>query len=709
MSLPRPVVEAALVLLGTLVFACYLVWPLPRHLGEWIFGYPGDSTGTISYLWLLANREGFHVLGSNHIEYWGAPFGYTEDSSVNLTLALTLYPAYLIAELGHEIAAYNLIVITGFALSGAAMYWLVRWLGASTLVAGWSAVVYMVFPWHLEKAQGHAGYVHLESFPLLLLALLAWRRTPDWRRGLLAVAAYASAWLTAGYFGLIATVAAGVVGVLIAGELLWRRRTFRVLLRPLALAAGLLAVPVTLLALSAFGSGPTPVAPVRTIAELSVYGARPWEYLLPSYRHPYFAGEVGPWLLARLHGSNFSETSLYVGWVTIALAVLWLGWASVRRRGLPSGLGFATVALCAVVFVSLLFSLPSPLWEGGPLGPSRLLWELTPYFRVPTRFVAVVMAALVPLAALGLQRLVVRFQRPLHRGIFVLVVAGVSFWELSFVPPRLFADIGLRPAEYQAVARTPDGILAEYPLVATELGLNSEYLFQQRIHGRPLLNGGPDGTLSDAVRETLVGPADPSTAPSLAAFGVSAAVVHGEFYPGSGMPPPPEDLGPGYREVARYPDGARVVQVVAPPAPAHAIYGAGLGPSEIAGPTWTARWLVAEQGRIELMAWRPGRYTARFRVAAYEQPQTLRVRGAEGQTSIHVPSTGGTAEVTLMLPRGRSWVEVSASPGPRPIPDGRNVSVYIGNWTFTPAKAGAEGFGPSRADPRLRRRGTYAP
>ena len=119
-------------------------------------GYPGDSTGTIASLWAMANEHGFNVVGTTHIDFLGAPYGYEEDSSVNLTVASTIFPAYLLAELGHEVAAYNLIIISGLALSGAAMYWLVRYLGLGRLVAGWSAVVFMVFPWHLEKAQGHA-------------------------------------------------------------------------------------------------------------------------------------------------------------------------------------------------------------------------------------------------------------------------------------------------------------------------------------------------------------------------------------------------------------------------------------------------------------------------------------------------------------------------------------------------------------------------
>ena len=130
------VVEVAAVLVATFAFAFYIVWPLPYHLGEWIFGYPGDSTGTIASLWMMAHEHGYNVIGSTHVDLWGAPYGYQEDSSVNLTVASTMFPAYLLAELGYEVAAYNLVIISGLALSGAAMYWLVRYLGAGRLAAG---------------------------------------------------------------------------------------------------------------------------------------------------------------------------------------------------------------------------------------------------------------------------------------------------------------------------------------------------------------------------------------------------------------------------------------------------------------------------------------------------------------------------------------------------------------------------------------------
>ena len=82
------VVETVLVVPATLAFALYIVWPLPYHLGEWIFGYPGDSTGTIASSGRWRTSTGSTSSGRTHIDFLGAPFGYEEDSSVNLTVAM---------------------------------------------------------------------------------------------------------------------------------------------------------------------------------------------------------------------------------------------------------------------------------------------------------------------------------------------------------------------------------------------------------------------------------------------------------------------------------------------------------------------------------------------------------------------------------------------------------------------------------------------
>ena len=57
----RALLEGAVVILGLIVLAAIITWPLVLHMGSRIYGYPGDSTGTISFLWLSA-RNGFDLL-----------------------------------------------------------------------------------------------------------------------------------------------------------------------------------------------------------------------------------------------------------------------------------------------------------------------------------------------------------------------------------------------------------------------------------------------------------------------------------------------------------------------------------------------------------------------------------------------------------------------------------------------------------------------
>src|SRR4029079_2555585 len=188
----------------------------------------------------------------------------------------------------------------------------------------------------------------------------------------------------------------------------------------------------------------------------------------------------------------------------------------------------ATVGFAAVVAAGLVLSAPSPISILGTevWAPSRVLWELTPAFRVPTRWIPVVMTALVPLAALGLQ-VVVRRDFAVRPGVLVpaVIVAGAmcfSFLELSVhaATPLLRTDV---PAEYGALERTPQRIVAGYPLVQ-----DVDRLFWQRSYGRPLLNSEAIGTTAFDAARMLVDPRAPETAEALAFLGVTAIVTHSD-------------------------------------------------------------------------------------------------------------------------------------------------------------------------------------
>ena len=107
----------------------------------------------------------------------------------------------------------------------------------------------------------------------------------------------------------------------------------------------------------------------------------------------------------RQHGSNQTETRNYLGLVTIVFALAWIVVAWRSRRTLTPTLRVATAGLIGVAAAALLLSTPSPVSVFGHdvWMPSRILWEAVPAVRVPSRWVALVMTALVPLAALGIQ------------------------------------------------------------------------------------------------------------------------------------------------------------------------------------------------------------------------------------------------------------------------------------------------------------------
>src|SRR6266511_3826571 len=463
----RPVaVEGVAVLLGTTVIG---------RLGS-------DSTGSVWWFWQLNHESGFHLLGTTHHTLTGAPLGWDQGNGLNLQWLLPYYPGYLATKIVGEVAAYNLVVLSGYVLSGGVMYAVARYLGCNRLVSAWAGFVFIVFPWHLARSE-HASLVHIEVLALLILTLVAAARNPSWPRFALVGAATLACWLTSGYYGAEALITSAAFGIG-AALALDRRRGLRL---ALGLGAGAL-VATAVLSLGSFTSGVNRGAGLhRQASDLTGLGLRLQDALVPADGNLVVGDQLRSWRLSHLHGTNVTEGSDYLGWLTIALAVVWLVVAWRRRTALRA----PTAGLLTAVVVGLLFAAPSPVTIFGRdvWMPSRLLWEVVPAFRVPARWTPLVMAALVPLAALGLQAAWGRFARtgtrvPLIPVAIVAVAAVFSFFELAISPAKeRFRTVPV-PAAYAAVERTPRGVLAEYPL-----GSSDVYRFWQREQVRPIVNG----------------------------------------------------------------------------------------------------------------------------------------------------------------------------------------------------------------------------
>jgi hypothetical protein len=633
--------ETALVLFGLTAFVCVLMWPVVHHLGSTIIGSPGsDSTGSVAFFWTLTHESGFHLLGTTHHTLSGAPFGWDEGNGLNVQWSLPYYPTYLAARLFGPIVAYNLVTLAGYILSGASMYLLARYLRCSRLVATWAALVFIFFPWHFARAE-HASLTHLEVLVLLILALVAATRRPDWLRfGFVGLATLAC-WLTSGYFGGMAVI---TVIAFSAGAALALPRA-----RGLLLAGGTLAgalVGSGVVGLASYVSGANAGAGVaREASALTAYGLRPLELVVPTANSLLF--HLNGFWLRHLHGSNPTEVGNYLGLLTIALAIFGIA-VGIRAR---TALRPATIGIITAFVVGFLFALPSPV--GGISMPSRLLWDVLPGFRVPSRWDALLMTTLLALAALGLERL-----RRVAGIIVVGVALVVSSVELATHRPPHFRTVPT-PPEYAALKDdTPAGIVAEYPL-----GYSDLYRLWQRVHGRPLVNGAPEGSLADEAHLMVLDPKEPGTANALALLGVTAVVLH-PGGPGD-VPVQPREPAPadGYRLVGRFPDTSSVWAVTAPPAPAFVMFSGGFAPPHRLDNGAVVYPLIASGGVgvMEIRARAAGTVHVDFYAAAPGGQRNLSVQDSQGEHPYGFTGSVHFSE-NVEVPRGVSQLIFKTDP-----------------------------------------------
>jgi hypothetical protein len=265
------------------------------------------------------------------------------------------------------------------------------------------------------------------------------------------------------------------------------------------------------------------------------------------------------------------------------------------------------------------------------------------------------MTVALPLAALGLQSA--------RRRLGVAVVAAavvLSFVELGTHRVAHFRTVPV-PPEYAALAAdTPDGIVAEYPL-----GFSDLYRLWQRVHGRPLVNGAPVGSVADEAHLMLLDPREPGTASALSLLGVTAVVLH----PGgpADVPVQPREpaAGEGYRFVGRFPDGSSVWAVTAPPAPAFVMYTGGFGAPERLDDGTLVYPMTASGGVavMEIRSRAPQTLHLQFEASAPGGQRDLRIQDAQGEHAYGFTGSKRFDE-NVEVPRGVSQLTFKVDPPP---------------------------------------------
>lgn len=480
----------------------------------------------------------------------------------------------LLTRVTGPIAAYNVLILLSFPLAAAAAFLLARHLTLSRFAATVAAFAYAFSPFHLAHAAYHPHIAQTQWLPLYFLAL--WRcldaATPA-AAAFLGVATLAVT-LSNFYGGLIA---AAMTPVAVAAYWLIMRpahtrptRALSVTAISLALigACGLAYAWYT--AHAVFANRDAFAVPR---ADLFLYSAQWWSYLVPPAAHPV----VGPavqrmWEAAGVR-DGLLEQQVSLGWGIVALgSVAVARWAwHVRSR--QSAAGVRVPLLVVVALTALLCSLPPERLFGSQIvaAPSALFYSVLPMFRAYARFGVVVQLMAALLAGVGIDFL--RRAGTTRARFACAALVMLAAVEYAVAPPALWRDV-LPTAAHRWVADQRTDMRA---LDCTPLNRNTQSI--QWLTGyRVLLS---TRSPSDCT--------EPNFSDKLAAGGYTHLLVRRDSAEGRWLA---DHAAPGFRVAADFDDGQALAVTAAPPLIYTAAMPGFFRREHSANGTW--RWMAKE-------------------------------------------------------------------------------------------------------------------
>jgi hypothetical protein len=647
----RGVRPAALAALGYLVWAIFITWPLLLHPGTWVYGGGGD-------LWasLAQSRElvGHNPFLPGRLSDLAAPEGLAISYSLDIATWPSTTALYLLTAVAGEVAANNLFVISGYVLSGVALYLLALRFTDRKPIAFLAGFIFAFSPFAVAKGAGHPQFVH--GWPLVLLAwrMLEFNDRPTSRNGILAGLAAAFAMSFTPYYVLFGGVMLAVF--LVVGLVLAVRAGS---LKSYAISAGITcAIVLATLAVYAGIATTDDAAPIRTSTLAQLWFAEPLQYLVPHPNNILF----GDWATSyrQRHWGISGEAEIYLG---VSVLVLALAGVAVLIRGVRDRrMSAGTLALPLLVVAGLAFSLPAHVDVFGlsVKSPTGYVFSVTTQFRIFVRLVEVIMLALAVLAAIGatslLRRLTGRAAGIAIGALFVIV--ALDLWAK---PPAPSAKVPA-PAVYTRLAAEPLGIVAEYPLLPAEAPVYDAMLYQ-KLHGHPILNGYASGSLQqDRALSALSNLRDPRVPERLALLGVryvlipDAARTGGAAIPVGGVP----GLTPLFSG-----DQRTIYRVTARPARSFSFWSGDAYTPDGVPPI---RWLRGTSVNLQVdSGCRRCRATAEVTVTSFVQGRTATLSAGSHKVSAPVPP-GAAVRLSLDVPMHLSErFHLEAEPGPQSV------------------------------------------
>jgi hypothetical protein len=493
----RRIGRATALVLGFTLLVLIMTWPQVRDF----YSVP-DLGDPLFSIWRIAWVS--HQLPRDPLHLFDANIFYPERLTFTYSDSL-IVPALMAAPmlwLGvHPVVAYNILFLSGFVLSGIAMFLLVRALTGRVDAAIVAGVIFTLYPYRYE----HYSHLELQMTMWMPLALWSLHRTMSRGRirdGILTGGAFALQMLSSLYYGVFLSVY-----MVVLGTALWIGRGLP--RRPLvALAAGALVAAIAVAPVASQYVASKPMMGDRDLSTVQFYSAEGPDYLRSHQRS---------WTYSSWSAGGRPERQLFPRFTPVVLSAIAL-WPplSVAR------IGYAA-ALVVAVDGSLGLNGKTFPWLRKYVPPFRGL-------RVPARFSILAGMTLAILAGYGATRLF-RFAPGARRALSVLVLGLVIVEALPHI--RLEPVWPQPPPIYASLTGASAAVLAEHPMPkdGNLSWFDTRYMYFSTWHWTRMVNGnsgfGPP-SYDELLERELTFPSDASI-DYLKARGVDYVTIHGAF------------------------------------------------------------------------------------------------------------------------------------------------------------------------------------
>lgn len=478
---------------------------------------PGDP---LMVTWVLAwvahqlPMAPAHIFDANIFYPERNTLAYSETLLVPGLFAAPLYWVAL-----SPILIYNLVLLSGFALSGVGVALLVRRLTGNNGAAIVAGIVFAFLPYRVD----HYAHLQLQQTQFIPLALWAFHRLLDTGRlrdGVLLGLFTAGQMLSCMYYGIFLIPYMAVVcgTMLIASRVMTRERL-------VALAAAAAIVTVAMIPVGRAYLAAREVVGERGEGEVAQNSATWRNYLAPPEVNAVYGKVFAPF--------RDPERRLFPGFVAVALAIVGVFSPRNATKGPKERKLTNDGAVRLAYALGLLLAFDVSLGFNGAL--YRGLYDhFLPFkaLRIPARMGLMVGFSLAVLAGYGAARLTDRLRSRTARRIALVVLGTLMLGEYASKPLELWTAPTRPPDSYADLVRDagdgPTSIIFEFPTGAME---DPEYLYYSTFHWQYLVNG-YSGFFPPSYRNVVNavrGFPDETSMNVIKSHGVRYLVIHGEW------------------------------------------------------------------------------------------------------------------------------------------------------------------------------------